>query len=606
MAGSMKNSKAARKGRRSEKLWLPSLLLLLGQFLTITPALLIVFADEQQRRASDGYVTLLDGLDQLSFAIAELPNTGAGAGASWRQQYSDYRAQLDRTLASSGPAPQVRETLSQVDSIVERMSKTESALAALTQTGRPMKQQQQGEALVAAFQLDGRTARSELSNAERSLRIRLSTTGRSINQLNTYLKALVGGACLLAFGVVFLVRKFRIDAAIQRELQAELETINQEVITALDAARSESETKNQFLAYVGNLMRTPLNAIAAGTQELLETDLTSRQLECAQNTLELAETLKRVAGQVDDYSRMQSGGIVLESIQFDPGKMIADVCQLFVLPAESKGLKLKIDVGKGLPALLKGDPERLRQVLLNLMSNAVRFTEKGEISFRAEEVSGTEGRTSLRFEVKDSGIGLSQQDRERVFQPFSQIAPAVAGTSRGTGLGLAISKKLVELMGGKIDVSSNPGRGSTFHFTAVFENVRAASERLPEPSATAGPASPTVSSTPQNGKKPGRERRSEPRQGVNYPTLLRSEQAGIAIIRILDVSHSGLRVSVPFRLTVLSEVEIRIEGASVVGTVRNCTCISPNEFHVGIELRPASSSDERFLHHLRLLRTERV
>jgi signal transduction histidine kinase len=598
----MKNSKAARKGRRSERLWLPSLLLLLGQFLTITPALLIVFADEQQRRASDGYVNLLDGLDRLSFAVAELPNTGAGAGASWRQQYSDYRGQLDHTLASSAPAPQVREALSQVDSIVERMSKTESNLAALTQTGRPVKPPQQAETLTAAFQQDGRTARSELSDAERSLRIRLSTTGRSINQLNTYLKALVGGACLLAFGVVFLVRKFRIDAAIQRELHEELETINQEVITALDAARSESETKNQFLAYVGNLMRTPLNAIAGGTQELIETDLTSRQLERAQNTLELAETLKRVAGQVDDYSRMQSGGIVLESMEFDPGKIVADVFQLFVLPAESKGLKLKIDVVKALPALLKGDPERLRQILLNLMSNAVRFTEKGEISLRAEEVSGTEGRASLRFEVKDTGIGLSEPDREKVFQPFSQIAPAIAGANRGTGLGLAISKKLVELMGGKIDVSSNPGRGSTFHFTAVFENVRAASDRVAEPSA----AIPAVSPTPQNGKKPGRERRSEPRQGVNYPTLLRSEQAGIAIIRILDVSHSGLRVSVPFRLTVLSEVEIRIEGASVVGTVRNCTCISPNEFHVGIELRPASSSDERFLHHLRLLRTERV
>jgi signal transduction histidine kinase len=601
----MKNSKAARKGRRSERLWLPSLLLLLGQFLTITPALLIVLADEQQRKASDGYVILLDGLDRLSLAVAELPNTGAGAGASWRQQYSDYRGQLDHTLASSAPAPQVREALSQVDAIVERMSKTESDLVALTQTGRLVKPQQ-AEALTASFQKDGRTARSELSDTARSLRIRLSTTGQNINQLNTYLKALVGGACLLAFGVVFLVRKFRIDAAIQRELQEELETINQEVITALDAARSESETKNQFLAYVGNLMRTPLNAIAVGTQELIETDLTSRQLECAQNTLELAETLKRVAGQVDDYSRMQTGGIVLESMEFDPGKIVADVFQLFVLPAESKGLKLKIDVGKALPALLKGDPERLRQILLNLMSNAVRFTEKGEISLRAEEVSGTEGRASLRFEVKDTGIGLSQQDREKVFQPFSQIAPVIAGVNPGTGLGLAISKKLVELMGGKIDVSSNPSRGCTFHFTAVFENVRVTSDRVPEPSAAVAPPSPMVSPTPQNGKKPGRERRSEPRQGVNYPTLLRSEQAGIAIIRILDVSHSGLRVSVPFRLTVLSEVEIRIEGASVVGTVRNCTCISPNEFHVGIELRPASSEDEHFLHHLRLLRTERV
>jgi hypothetical protein len=117
-------------------------------------------------------------------------------------------------------------------------------------------------------------------------------------------------------------------------------------------------------------------------------------------------------------------------------------------------------------------------------------------------------------------------------------------------------------------------------------------------------ANSPVNGASKNGKK-GHERRTEPRHGINYPTLLRSEQAGIAIIRVLDVSTSGLRVSVPFRLTVLSEVEIRIEGASVVGTVRNCTCIAANEFHVGIELRAASSNDEHFLHHLRLLLTER-
>lgn len=593
----MSNSKSAQKSRRSEKLWLPSLLLLLGQFLTITPALLIVLADEQQRKASDGYVALLDKLDSISSALAELetvPPQGASlaGGSAWQQHYADYREAVNRTLASAAVPPEIRETLAQVDANVERMAKTASDPAAFK---------------TASFREDGHATRSELASAERSVRLQLSTTGHSLTQLNTYLKALVGGACLLAFGVVFLVRKFRIDAALQRELQEELRTSNEEVVTALAAARSESESKNKFLAHVGNLMRTPLDALAGRTKELLGTELTADQRDSIQATREVAESLTRVAGQVADYSNMQSGGLALESIEFQPGEIVADMLHLFSLPAERKGLKLKSAVSKDLPGTLKGDPERLRQILANLLSNAVRFTQRGEILLRAEEVAGTEGRTSLRFEVKDTGVGISDELRDQIFQPFRQINGSASGKDQGTGLGLAISKKLVELMGGKIDVAGEAGRGCTFSFTAVFESVRTTGDRRSEstePAPAATPADSPVNSASKNGKK-GHERRTEPRQGINYPTLLRSEQAGIAIIRVLDVSTSGLRVSVPFRLTVLSEVEIRIEGASVVGTVRNCNCIAANEFHVGIELRPASSNDEHFLHHLRLLRTER-
>ncbi|HTC89426.1 MAG TPA: hypothetical protein VK686_14055 [Bryobacteraceae bacterium] len=200
----MSNSKSAQKRRRSEKLWLPSLLLLLGQFLTITPALLIVFADEQQRKASDGYVALLDKLDAISSALGKLETVPAH-GTAWQQRYTDYRTELDRTLASAATPPEIREALSQVDANVERMAqgvtKTRSDSAAFK---------------TATFHQACQAARNELSNAERSVRLQLSTTGHSLTQLNTYLKALVGGACLLAFGVVFLVRKFRIDAALQR------------------------------------------------------------------------------------------------------------------------------------------------------------------------------------------------------------------------------------------------------------------------------------------------------------------------------------------------------------------------------------------------------
>jgi signal transduction histidine kinase len=579
----MRNSKVSQKSQRSEKLWLPSLLLL-AQFLTITPVLLIVFADEQQKRASDGYVTLLDGLDRLSFAIAELENIPRPAATrEWQQQYSDYRGELDRTLSASAQAPQIRETLARVDSIVTRMAKTESDLTGLN------KRPEQAEPLAAGFRKDGRTARFELLNAQRSVRVALSTTGYSITQKTTYLKVLVAGTCLLGFGVVLVVRRFRIDAAIEKALQRELRTINEEVIAALAAVRSESAAKSQFLAHIGHLMRNPS-----------------------------AEFLNNLAGQVVDYSSMESRTCQLQLSEFEPARIVTDVIELFSLPAQRKGLRLKSAIGEGLPGVVKGDPERLRQVLVNLMSNAVRFTQQGEILLRVAETTGAEGRPSLRFEVRDTGIGITQEVRNRIFQPFSIVQPIhPAGGpntngNQGTGLGLAISEKLVELMGGKIDVASEPGRGSTFSFTAVFESVRARTEPQAEPSQPAssatdpiraagvGPTAP-VSSQPQAERKQVRERRTESRHGINYPTLLRAEDAGIGVIRVLDVSASGLRVSVPFRLNPQTEVEIRIEGASVIGIVRNCTCIGANEFHVGIEIPPTAASNMECLNHLRLL-----
>jgi len=600
----MTNSKVSQRGQRSEKLWLPSLLLL-AQFLTITPVLLIVFADEQQRRASDVDLSLLDGLDRLSFAIAEMENIPqAAVRTPRRQQYSEYRSDLNRILSASTPAPQVRETLARVDSIVERM------------------EQEQAEPLAAGLREDSRAARSELLNAQRSVRSELSSTGDRIAQRTIYLKALVAGACLLAFGVVFVVRRFRVDAAIQRKLEQELRTTNEEVIAALATARSESEAKNRFLAHVGRLMRAALSAMVGGTEELLQTDLAGRQRDCAQASLGLAESLSKVVDQVLDYSRMELGSLQLQSRVFDPARVVADVLQLFMPLAEHKGLRLRSWIKEGLPSAVKGDPERLRQVLVNLLSNAVRFTQHGEILLRVEEVAGAEKRTGLRFEVKDTGIGLTEQVRKRIFQPFSTVQPGsptggpnTAGNS-GAGLGLAISKKLVELMGGKIEIASEPDRGSTFSFTAAFESASGSSEpqlnsgqadsSAPDTVAAAGIAALlSVGTQPRSEKKQPLDRRTEDRIGTNYPTLLRAESAGIAVIRVLDVSASGLRVSVPFRLLPRTEVEIRIEGTSVVGIVRNCSRISANEFHVGIKIPREASADERErLNHLQMLRIE--
>jgi len=516
--------KPRQRGRRSNQLWLPNLLLL-AQFLTIAPVLLIVFSGEAQRTAVDGDVALLDGLDRLSFAIAELENIPTADGAARRQQYSDYRADLDRILSTSAPSQKVRETLSRMDSLVTRMAKNESPK-------------------------EGRAALSELLNAQRSVRQQLSMTGDSIAQKTNYLKALVAGACLLAFGVVFVVRRFRVDVSIQRKLERELRTTNEEVIAALAVARSESEVKNRFLAHVGHLIET------------------------AQANPGLPESLTKVADQVLDYSRLESGSLELSSKEFEPAALVAQVVQLFTPLADRKGVRLRSSIQEGLPGAVTGDPDRLRQVLVNLLSNAVRCTKHGEIVLRVEEAAVAE-RTSLRFEVRDTGIGIAEGNP-------------------GTGLGLAISKKLVELMGGQIDVTSQPGLGSTFSFTAVFEGAPQSHPMLL-----------AVSPQPASENKPRLERRTENRHDANYPTLLRAESAGIAVIRVLDVSASGFRVSVPFRLLPRTEVEIRIEGTSVVGIVRNCTRIAANEFHVGIRIpREASAEEQEHLNHLQMLRIE--
>jgi signal transduction histidine kinase len=586
----MTNSKASQTGQLTQKLWLPSLLLL-AQFLTITPVLLIVFEDEQQRNASREYVTLLDGLDRLSFAIAELENVSQ-PDAAWRKQYSDYRDHLNGLLSARATAPEVRETLARVDSIVTRMAETKQA-----------------DHFGAGLLKDGQSARSELRNAQRSVQLELSATGDSIAQRAAYLKALVAGACLLAFGVVFMVRRFRVDAGIQRKLQQELRTANEEVIAALTAARSESAAKNRFLTHVSRLIRAPLNAIVGGTEELLQTDLTDRQRDCAHSSLALAESLTRVVDQVVDYSRMESGTLNLQSCEFQPPKVVAEVVRLFTPSAERKGLKLRCSIKEGLPSVVKGDPERLRQILINLLSNAVRYTQHGDISLRVEEAAAGEERTGLRFEVRDTGVGITEQVRNRIFESFNIFQSTGPDVNQGTGLSLAISKKLVELMGGKMEISSEPDRGSTFSFTAVFESVHQPA-LSPETIADTGVSGLLSIGSKRRSEKPSEkkqapERRTEDRHGTNYPTLLRAESAGIAVIRVLDVSASGLRVSVPFRLLPRTEVEIRIEGTSVVGMVRNCTRIAPNEFHVGIHIpREASEDEQEHLNHLHMLRIE--
>lgn len=546
----MTNTTTSEPAPGSQKIWLSSLLLV-AQFLTITPAVFLVLSTEQQRRVSESHVNLLDNLDRLASSITEPDRTAAGEEPDGR-----YRTELEHIRSDSAAAP-FREALARVDSLLARN--------------------------------DVRAARSELSNAERAVRSELSQSTHRIREATSYLKAFVSGACLLTFGIVLVIRRFRKDAAIQRKLQQELRTTNQEVVAALGVARAEAAAKNQLLAHVGNWIKTSSNAAADAT--------------------DATESLGRIADQIADYSKMESGTFKLQSVEFKPSQVVSEVLEPLGGLAERNGVRFTNDVGNGLSELVKGDPGRLREVLFNVIGSAIRIARKSEVVLSAGETMDA-GRTTLRFEVRLTGKNFPEEFRHRIFEPFAQL-PGESSGSEGTGLALAIAKKLAELMGGKIDVSSHPARGTTLWFTAVLESVTGG--RDPQPQSRSSPALPALPAVGNDGSKmsgrpqpakAARERRSEPRHGINYPTLLRSEQSGIASVHILDVSTSGLRVSAPFRLEVLTEVEIRIEGMSLVGTVRNCTQIRSNEFHVGIEIRPTGAGDEQYLHHLRLLRSE--